>query len=80
LCGHFSAERLPIDVVDEGALAVDLHDRQPLAVSRLQLGVAADVDLVEVEGHLAADLFEDPTGALAEVAALRVVQRDSLYG
>jgi len=80
LCGNFAAECLPIDVVDESALPVDLHHRQPLAVSRLQLRVAADVDFVEVEGNLGADLFEDPPRALAEVAALRVIQRDPPYG
>ena len=69
-----------VDVVDEGPLAVDLHDGQPLAVSRLQLRVVADVDFVEVEGNLGADLFEDPPRALAEVAALRVIQRDPPYG
>jgi hypothetical protein len=64
----------------EGALAVDLHDRQPFAVARLQLGVTADVDLLELERNLAADLRDDRARTLAEVAALRVEDRDPLYG
>ena len=80
MCGHFAAKGRRVDVVDEGPLALDLDHRQPLAVSRLQLRVVADVDFVEVEGNLGADLFEDPPRALAEVAALRVIQRDPPYG
>jgi len=80
LCGDFAAERHSVNVVDECALAVDLHDRQPFAVPRLQLRDPADVDLLEIEGHLASDLLENRTGTLAEVAALRVVQGDPSYG
>jgi hypothetical protein len=80
LCGHSTAKRAGIDVVDEGSLAVDLDDRQPFAIRRFQFGVAADVDLLEVEGDLGAGLGDDGPRALAEVAALRVVQRDPGYG
>jgi hypothetical protein len=62
-------------VVDEGALAVDLDDRQPLAVARLKRGVARDVDLVQLELELVAKRVEDPARPLAEVAVLRVVER-----
>ena len=67
-------------MVHKGALTVDFDDRQPFAISRLQLGIAADVDLLEVEGNLAADVVDDRPGTFAEVTALRVVQRDALYG
>jgi hypothetical protein len=67
-------------VVDEGSLPVDLDDRQPFPIFRLQLGIPADVDLLQVEGNLAADLVNDRPGTFAEVTALRVVQSDPLYG
>jgi hypothetical protein len=41
--------------VGECPLAVDLDDRQPLAVASLQLRVARDVDLVELERLLGSD-------------------------
>ena len=76
LCAHFAAKCIWIDVVDEGALAVDLHDGQPLPVPRFELGVAPDVDLQELERHVGADALENASGALAEVAALRPVEDD----
>jgi hypothetical protein len=72
LC-HFSPERAGVDVVDEGPLAADLHDGKPLAVARLELAVAGDVDLLEAA--LAEDLDERRAGALAQVAAGGVVER-----
>jgi hypothetical protein len=80
LCGHFAAKRRWVDEVDERALAVDLDHRQPLAVARLELRIAADVDLLQLEGNLAADLRDDFPGSFAEVAALSVVQGDPGYG
>ena len=71
-----TAEGIRLDVVRETAPAVDLDDRQPLAIRALQLGIAADVDLAKVEVELAlqrSQLFER---ALTEVAALRVVDDD----
>ena len=65
-----------MDVVREDLLAVDLDDRDQLAVARLELGVAVDRDLVELEFELLAErahLLERP---LAEVAAPGVVDRD----
>jgi hypothetical protein len=73
---QFSEENIAIDEVHEGALAVDLDDGEPLAVLRFELFVAADVDLPELERHLGTDILEHTTGALAEVAALSVVERD----
>jgi hypothetical protein len=63
-------------VVDEGALAVDLDDGQELAKAPLQLGIAADVDLLEVERDLRADGVDRRPRALAEVAAARGVERE----
>jgi hypothetical protein len=76
LCRHFAAKRRRVDVVDERALALDLDHRQPLAVPGFELRVAADVDLLELERDLRARFLQDRAGTLAEVAALRVVQRD----
>ena len=74
MCGYFATKRIWIHVVDESALAIDLHNRQPLAILRLEARIPADVDLVELEVSLFADLFEDRARAFAEVAALRVIQ------
>jgi hypothetical protein len=77
LCGYFAPKRIRIDVVDEDPLSVDLDHRQPLPISSLQRRIPADVDLLEVEGDVLPGLLEDPTGALAQVAALRV-EEDNL--
>ena len=74
LCLHFATKRTGVDVVDEGALAVDLDDRQPLAVARLELGVAGDVDFLELERAVVPRRRDDRARPLAEVAALRVVE------
>jgi hypothetical protein len=75
-----AAEAVRIDVVDKRALAVDLHDRQPLAVARLERGVAGDVDLGELESELVLERADGPARPLAEVAVGSVVQRDARYG
>jgi hypothetical protein len=75
LCVDPPYECAPIDVVDEGALAVDLDDRQPFAVPGLELGPAADVDLVELELVLAPHLCEGSPRTLAEMAVVRVEER-----
>ena len=71
------AERLRLDEVRERALAVDLDDRQQLAVSRLQLRVARDVDLVQLEPRVGLRGADDALRRCAEVAALGVVQDDA---
>ena len=80
MCLHFATKRTRIDVVDEGARALDLDHGQPLAVARLELGVARDVDLLELERHLLAHGRDDPAGPLAEVTASGVVKGDAGYG
>ena len=70
-----------MDVVGEDALAVDLDHREPLAVTRLKLGVAADVDLDELERVLRAHTFEHRARPLAQVAARGREERDAdAYG
>ena len=56
-------------------LAVDLDDREQLAVTRLELLVAVDVDLLELEAGSACASTNRPR-ALAEVAARRPVEND----
>jgi hypothetical protein len=63
-----------LNEVREGALAVDLDDRDRGTVRRLQLGDAADVDVLEVA---CAHLIDDLERTLAEVAPLRAVENDS---
>jgi hypothetical protein len=77
---HRAAERVLLQVVDEPPLAVDLDHRQPLAVRPLELGIAADVDLLEIEVELVAQAGDLLPRALAEVAALRVEDDDARYG
>jgi len=76
LCSNFTPERGSVDEVDEGALPADLDHRQPLTVASLQLGIAGDVHLFEVEAQLRPRLLERRAGPLAEVAARRMVEND----
>jgi hypothetical protein len=73
-------EGVAVDVVREDHLAVDLDDRQQLPVAALELVVAADVDRLELELRLAAQLVELGQGPLAEVAAGGVEDADEGYG
>jgi hypothetical protein len=79
LC-ELSAERVGLDEVRERALAVDLDDGEPLAVTGFQLRVAADVDLLELELDLGTNCLDRTTRGLAQVAALGVVEDDVRYG
>jgi hypothetical protein len=68
---RFTSFELPqqgalVDVVDERPLAVDLEDRQPLPVARLEGLVARDVHRVVFE----AKTIELRTCTLAEAAPL----------
>jgi hypothetical protein len=75
-----AAEAVSVDVVHERALPVDLDHRQPLAVPRLERGVAGDVDLGELEAELVAERPDGRARPLAEVAVASVVQRNARYG
>ena len=70
-------QRVRLDEVGEGPLAVDLDHRDRLAVGRLEPGIAPDVDRLEL---LAADLAHDLERPLAEMAALGVVDPDPAQG
>ena len=63
-------------MVDEGPPPLDLDHGQPLAVSRLQGGVAGDVDLDEAVAELGLQPAQGGERPLAEVAARRVVDGD----
>jgi hypothetical protein len=60
--------------VDEGLFPVDLHHGQQLPVARLQVRVAVDRDLLELEAQLLAKLAHGRARPLAEVAVDRVVE------
>jgi hypothetical protein len=69
-----------VHVVDEPAPPVDLHDRDPLAVYLLELGIAVDRDLPQLEAELVARSGDDPPGRLAQMAAGRREEDDLGYG
>ena len=75
-----SAEGVGLDVIREPAPAVDLHDRQPPAVLRLERLVAGDVHLPQVEAELLLELGDDAAGPLTQVAARGVIDDDVGYG
>jgi hypothetical protein len=79
LCNR-PAQRVGVHVVDETASAVDLHDGDPLAVRRLQLGVTVDRDLPQLEAELVAGSADDAPSRRAEVTARRGVEDDFGYG
>jgi hypothetical protein len=79
LCNR-TAERVRVHVVDESPTSVDLDDRDPLAIFRLEPGVAVDRDLAQLEADLAPRRADDTAGRLAEMAAGRGVQDDFGYG
>jgi hypothetical protein len=66
-------ERCGIDEVHERPLAGDLDHWKPLAVLRLELGIARDVDLVERVTELRR---EHGARVRAQVAPVRVEQDD----
>jgi hypothetical protein len=65
-----------VDVVDETPPPVDLDDRDPLPVCRLQVGIAVDRDLPQVEAELVPRRADDAAGGLAEMTARRGVEDD----
>ena len=69
-----------MDEVGERLLPVHGDDRDALAVGALELGVAVDVDLLELEGNLLPHGGEHALRALAEVAAGGAVDRDDPFG
>jgi hypothetical protein len=69
-----------VHVIDETALAVDLHHGDPLAVLGLELGVAVDRDFPQLEAELFVRRGDDAPGSRAEVAARRGEEDDLGYG
>jgi hypothetical protein len=77
LCGReLAPERLGLHVVGADPVAVDLDDRDQLAVTRLELGVTLDGDLDELESELLLELGERALSPLAEVAPFGLVEDD----
>ena len=78
MCGRESpSERLRLHVVRADALAVQLDDRDQLAVARLQLRIAVDRDLLGLEPELLGEGRQLALRALAEMAPRRLVENDS---
>ena len=67
-------------VVDETTAAVDLDDRDPLPVGRLELGIAVDGDLPQLEAELVMRSRDHTLRRRAEMAAGRGVEDDFRYG
>jgi hypothetical protein len=79
LCNR-TPERVGVDVVDETPPAVDLDDRDPLPVGRLELGIAVDGDFPQLEAQVVVRSADDAPRRRAEVAAGRRVEDDLRYG
>jgi hypothetical protein len=69
-----------VDVVDEAPPPIDLDDRDPLAVLRLQPGIAVDGDFPQLEAELVVCRRDDAPRRRAEVAAGRGVEDELGYG
>jgi hypothetical protein len=78
--GKASPETRLVDEVCERLLPVDLDDRQPLAIAGFELGVAGDVDLLELERNRLCNGGQRLARAFTKVAAGRVVENDARYG
>ena len=70
------AERVRRHEVRECPLAVDLDDGQQLAVTGLQLRIAVDRNLFELEAELLSKLEESRPRLLAEMAADGAIEAD----
>jgi hypothetical protein len=79
LCNR-TAKRIGVHVIDETAPSVDLHDRDPLPVGRLELGIAVDGDLPQCEAELLVRGADDAARSRAEMAAGGRVENDLGYG
>jgi len=71
-----AAQGIRLHEVDECLLAVDLDDRKQLAVPGLEVGVAVDQHLLELEAELVTKRRDGLPRTLAEVAAGRAVNSD----
>jgi hypothetical protein len=66
--------------MDEAPLPVDLDHGDPLPVRGLELGIAVDRDLPQLEPELVARRGRDSTRRRAQVAARRSEEDDFGYG
>jgi hypothetical protein len=73
-------EGLGLDVVRADALAVELDDRDQLPVAALELWVAVDRHLLELEPELLLQRAQLRVGPLAEMTAVGLVEDDPLSG
>jgi hypothetical protein len=64
------AQGIRLHEIDECLLAVDLDDREQLAVPGLELGIAVDQHLLELEAELVPERRDCLARTLAEVAPL----------
>jgi hypothetical protein len=78
--GQALAERRRVHEPRERTLAVDLDDRDQLAIARLERRIAVDGNDLELERHVAPDLLGDFERGLAEVAAGGREEADGGYG
>ena len=76
MCDQGLSQGLGRNVVDERPTAVDLNDREELAVAPLQVSVSADVHLFQREAELASERRDRRPSPLAQVTALGVVKDD----
>ena len=75
-----AAKSIRLDEVRESSFAVDLDDRQPLAVPGLEVEISPDVDLCQLELQLGTKALDDSARGGTEVAAFGVVEDDPGYG
>jgi hypothetical protein len=75
LC-ELPAQRVGRHEVDKRPDAVDLDDRNQLAVPRLELGIAVDLHLLELEPELVTQRDNGLASVLAQVAPRGPVQPD----
>ena len=69
-----------VDPVDGEALAIELEDGQPRSVEPLELRIAGDVDLAELEAELGLKRRQVFARALAEVAVAGDVEGEFVQG
>jgi hypothetical protein len=79
LCNR-STQCIRVHVVREPTPPIDLHDRDPLPVRSLELVIAVDRDLPQLEAELVACSRDHPPSRLAEVTAGGGVEDDLGYG
>jgi len=75
--GEQLAQGVRVDVVTKSLDPVDLHERYPGSIPRLERGIRADIDELVV---VAADRTNGFVGRVAEVAAGRGVEDDAAQG